>query len=160
MAKKDTKISANHSSNDRMSRGDIAFEWVNCIILGIVACIMLFPLIYVVSASFSDPMSVTSGKMILWPVDVTLENYKEVFKNDNIMRGYRNSLAIMFLGTALNLVMTILAAFPMSRPASSAVVLTVDDNVDLGKEMQSDTVKTNSEKVTKQPTYSEIEDDS
>ena len=47
-----------------------------------------------------------------------------------------------------------------THPASSAVVLTVDDNVDLGKEMQSDTVKTNSEKATKQPTYSEIEDDS
>lgn len=47
-----------------------------------------------------------------------------------------------------------------THPTSSAVVLTVDDNVDLGKEMQSDTVKTNSEKVTKQPTYSEIEDDS
>ena len=53
--------------------------------------------------------------MLLLPVDLTLDNYKEVFKNDNIMRGYRNSLAIMFLGTALNLVMTILAAFPMSR---------------------------------------------
>lgn len=44
--------------------------------------------------------------------------------------------------------------------ASSAVVLTVDDTKDLGKEMQSDTVKTDSEKVTKQPTHSEIEDDS
>ena len=115
MAKNKNKISANHSSMDRMTSGDKIFEVVNCIFLGIVACIMLFPLIYVVSASFSDPMSVTSGKMILWPVDVTLENYKEVFKNDNIMRGYRNSLAIMFLGTAVNLVMTILAAFPMSR---------------------------------------------
>lgn len=47
-----------------------------------------------------------------------------------------------------------------THPASSAVVLTVDSMKDLGKEMQSDTVKTNSEKVTKQPTYSEIEDDS
>ena len=47
-----------------------------------------------------------------------------------------------------------------THPASSAVVLTVDCPQDLGKEMQSDTVKTNSEKVTKQPTYSEIEDDS
>jgi len=47
-----------------------------------------------------------------------------------------------------------------THPASSAVVLTVDSIKDLGKEMQSDTVKTNSEKVTKQPTYSEIEDDS
>ena len=47
-----------------------------------------------------------------------------------------------------------------THPASSAVVLTVDCPQELGKEMQSDTVKTNSEKVTKQPTYSEIEDDS
>lgn len=115
MAKNDNKISANHSSMDRMSRGDKVFEVVNCIFLGIIACIMLFPLIYVLSASISDPMSVTSGKMLLLPVDITAENYKEVFKNDNIMRGYRNSLAIMGLGTAVNLIMTILAAFPMSR---------------------------------------------
>ncbi len=115
MAKNDKKISANHSSMDRMTRGDKVFEVVNCIFLGIIACIMLFPLIYVLSASISDPMSVTSGKMLLLPVDITAENYKEVFKNDNIMRGYRNSLAIMGLGTAVNLVMTILAAFPMSR---------------------------------------------
>lgn len=47
-----------------------------------------------------------------------------------------------------------------THPASSAVVLTVDSPQDLGKEMQSDTVKTNSEKVTEQPTCSEIEDDS
>lgn len=100
---------------DRMSQGDKIFEVVNCIFLALITCIILYPLIYVVSASFSDAMSVTSGKMILWPVDVTLENYHEVFKNDNIMRGYRNSLIIMTSGTAINLVMTILAAFPMSR---------------------------------------------
>lgn len=47
-----------------------------------------------------------------------------------------------------------------THPASSAVVLTVDDNVDLGKEMQSDTVKTSSEKLTQQPNPTEIEDDS
>ena len=75
---------------DRMSRGDKTFEVVNCIFLGIIACIMLFPLIYVLSASISDPMSVTSGKMLLLPVDLTLDNYKEVFKNPNIVLGYRN----------------------------------------------------------------------
>ena len=47
-----------------------------------------------------------------------------------------------------------------THPASSAVVLTVDDNVDLGKEMQSDTVKTSSEKLIQQPNLTEIEDDS
>ncbi len=103
------------NKNSRLTRGDIIFEIVNCIFLGIVSAIILYPLVYVLSASISDPMSVTAGKMILWPVDMTLENYGEVFKNDNIMRGYRNSLIIMFGGTSLNIVMTILAAFPMTR---------------------------------------------
>lgn len=103
------------NSMKRMSKGDVIFEVINCVFLGLIAVIVLYPLIYVVSASFSDAMSVTSGKMILWPVDVTLDNYKEVFKNENIILGFRNSIIILFSGTALNLVMTVLAAFPLSR---------------------------------------------
>ena len=99
----------------RMSRGDVIFEVVNCFFLLLISVIILYPLIYVLSASFSDPMSVTSGKMILWPVDVTLDNYAQVFKNRNIVLGFRNSLIIMICGTALNLVLTILAAYPLSR---------------------------------------------
>ena len=99
----------------RMSKFDATVEVVNIVFLSIIAIIILYPLIYVFSASFSDAMSVTSGKMYLWPVDVTLENYAEVFKNKNIVLGFRNSIIIMIAGTALNLVMTILAAFPMSR---------------------------------------------
>ena len=99
----------------RMSRGDVIFEVVNCFFLLLISVIILYPLIYVLSASFSDPMSVTSGKMILWPVDVTLDNYAQVFKNRNIVLGFRNSLIIMICGTSLNLVLTILAAYPLSR---------------------------------------------
>ncbi len=99
----------------RMSKFDATVEVVNIVFLSIIAIIILYPLIYVFSASFSDAMSVTSGKMYLWPVDVTLENYAEVFKNKNIVLGFRNSIIIMVAGTALNLVMTILAAYPMSR---------------------------------------------
>ena len=102
-------------SMNRMSTGDIVFEVVNCVFLGLIAVIILYPLIYVVSASFSDAMSVTSGKMVLWPVDVTLDNYKEVFKNENIILGFRNSFIILFGGTAVNMIMTVLAAFPLSR---------------------------------------------
>lgn len=102
-------------SMKRMSRGDVIFEVVNCVFLGLIAVVILYPLIYVVSASFSDAMTVTSGKMILWPVDLTLENYKEVFKNENIIWGFRNSIIILLAGTSVNLVMTVLAAFPLSR---------------------------------------------
>lgn len=115
MTKSAGKTAATHSSMNRMTRGDKIFETVNCIFLGIITVIILYPLIYVLSASISDPMSVTSGKMLLWPVDLTLDNYAEVFKNNNIMTGYRNSLAIMFMGTAINIVMTLLAAYPLSR---------------------------------------------
>lgn len=115
MTKSAGKAAATHSSMNRMTRGDKIFETVNCIFLGIITVIILYPLIYVLSASISDPMSVTSGKMLLWPVDLTLDNYAEVFKNNNIMTGYRNSLAIMFMGTAINIVMTLLAAYPLSR---------------------------------------------
>ena len=98
-----------------MSRGDITFEAVVVILLGIVALIIVYPLVYVISASFSDAVSVTAGKMVLWPVGLTLGNYEGVFKNASIMTGYRNSLFILFIGTAFNLVMTVLAAFPLSR---------------------------------------------
>lgn len=103
------------NSMKRMSREDIIFEVVNTVFLLLITVVILYPLIYVVSASISDPMAVTAGKMYLLPVDVTLDNYKEVFKNENIILGFRNSLIIMFAGTALNLVMTVLAAFPLSR---------------------------------------------
>lgn len=114
MRKQRAKIS-HRRLNSRMTGADIAFEIINVVFLGLVTCIILYPLIYVFSASISDPLSVTSGKMLLWPVDLTLENYAQVFKNDNIMRGYRNSLIIMASGTLLNLVMTVLAAFPVTR---------------------------------------------
>lgn len=102
-------------SGHRMSAGDRVFGVTNGIFLGIITLVILYPLIYVVSASFSDAMSVTSGKMVLWPVDITLDNYLEVFRDNSIIRGYRNSLTIMFSGTALNLVLTVLAAYPLSR---------------------------------------------
>lgn len=99
----------------RISKFDATIEVVNIVFLSIIAVIILYPLIYVLSASFSDAMSVTSGKMFLWPVDLTLENYEEVFKNKNIVLGFRNSIIIMVSGTVINLLMTILAAYPLSR---------------------------------------------
>jgi len=106
---------SNSVKHSRQSRGDVIFETVNVILLGLIALIIIYPLVYVVSASFSDPIAVTAGRMVLWPVDVTVDNYVQVFKNASIMTGYRNSLCILAIGTATNLVMTILCAYPMSR---------------------------------------------
>ena len=104
----------NHK-NSRMTKGDVAFELVNGFLLLLLTIIIVYPLVYVISASFSDAQAVTSGEMMLWPVRPTLGNYMQVFENKSIMLGYRNSLFLLFAGTAINLLMTILAAYPLSR---------------------------------------------
>ncbi len=102
------------------STGDKIFIVSVYAILSLILVIVLYPLIYVVAASFSDPQAVISGKVILWPVDVTLRGYQAVFKNPKIITGFANSLFYMFVGTAINLVMTMLCAYPLSRKEFTA----------------------------------------
>lgn len=99
----------------RESGSDLAFTIVNYIMLSIVLLIILYPLIYVVSASFSSSYAVLSGKVWLWPVEPSLDGYKAVFKNKNILTGFQNTLFYTIAGTSINVIMTILAAYPLSR---------------------------------------------
>lgn len=94
---------------------DIVFNIINNIFLTICLIVVLYPLIYILSASFSSPQAVTSGRVWLFPVDFSLEGYKAVFENDSIITGYANTIFYTVVGTALNLVMTIMAAYPLSR---------------------------------------------
>lgn len=98
-----------------MSLGDKIFTLVVYIFLSIILVIILYPLIYVVAASFSDPQAVISGRVVLWPVEPTLRGYKAVFQNHNILTGFMNSFIYLVVGVALNLVMTMLCAYPLSR---------------------------------------------
>ncbi|WP_152395354.1 carbohydrate ABC transporter permease [Paenibacillus guangzhouensis] len=102
-------------STIRESGSDRAFTIVNYVILSIVLLIILYPLIYVVSASFSSSYAVLSGKVWLWPVEPSLDGYKAVFKNKNILTGFQNTLFYTIAGTLINVIMTILAAYPLSR---------------------------------------------
>ena len=85
------------------------------VFLSAVLVIMLYPLIYVVSASFSSPDAVANGKVFLLPVDITTIGYEAVFQNQKIVTGFLNSVFYLVAGTALNLMMTMLAAYPLSR---------------------------------------------
>lgn len=102
------------------STGDKVFIILVYVLLSAVMLIVLYPLIYIVSASFSDPQAVVSGKVVLWPVDVTLRGYKAVFKNPKILTGFMNSFIYMGVGTVVNLVMTMLCAYPLSRKEFTA----------------------------------------
>lgn len=97
------------SSGDRMF-----FVCVNIVIIPLTI-VILYPLIYVLAASFSSVEAVTSGQVFLWPVDFSLEGYKAVFETDKVLTGYRNSFIYLFLGTLINVALTLLAAYPLSR---------------------------------------------
>ncbi len=108
-------IKASDRAAIRESGGDRAFNVANYILLTIVLIVVLYPLVYVVSASFSSSYAVLSGKVWLWPVEPSLEGYKAVFKNKNILTGFQNTFFYTLAGTFVNVVMTVLAAYPLSR---------------------------------------------
>jgi len=98
-----------------MSIGDKTFTVANYVILTTIFLMVLYPIIYVVSASFSSPQAVISGRVLLLPVEPTLRGYQAVFQNAKILTGFANSIFYLVAGTAVNIVMTILCAYPLSR---------------------------------------------
>lgn len=103
------------SKTIKESGSDRLFTIFNYFMLSIVLVIVLYPLIYVVSASFSSSSAVLSGKVWLWPVEPTLDGYKAVFKNAMVVKGFTNTVFYTVAGTAINLILTVLAAYPLSR---------------------------------------------
>lgn len=98
------------------STGDKIFDTFNYIILFIIMALVLYPLIFVLSASVSDPIEVVTGRVVLWPRGFTLDSYARVFSNATIIRGYANSIFYTVLGTSLSMILTTFAAFALSRP--------------------------------------------
>lgn len=76
---------------------------------------VLYPLVYIVSASFSSPNAVSTGKVVLFPVEFSLEGYKTVFSHQRVWTGYKNTLIYTVFGTLINVFMTLICAFPMAR---------------------------------------------
>lgn len=97
------------------SFGDKIFRKCLDAFLVLSLILVLYPLIYIVSASFSTASEVISGKVWLYPVKPTLLGYETVFKNPKLISGFYNSFIYAFFGTAFNVIMTILAAYPLSR---------------------------------------------
>lgn len=95
--------------------GDKIFMAINYFLLGIILIVVAYPLIYMVSCSFSSSRAIASGRVFLWPVEPTLIGYKTIFQNKNVMLGYWNSAVYTILGTILSVSLTLLAAYPLSR---------------------------------------------
>lgn len=98
------------------TKADKIFMGFNYIFIILAVGIVLYPLIYIISASISDPQFVNSGEMWLFPKGFTLEGYKTILENNSIWRGYLNTIYYTALGTSINLLVTLPAAYALSRP--------------------------------------------
>lgn len=99
----------------KQSLGEKIFSVAVYAFIIILLIVTLYPLIYVISASFSNPDAVASGKMLLWPIGFNTDGYKTVFKNSYIWIGYRNTIFYTFVGTLFQLCATLPCAYALSR---------------------------------------------
>lgn len=110
----------NYSLNDKI------FYIIITAILTFFFIAVLYPCIFVLSASFSSGVAVQSGKVILFPVDLSIEGYRAVFNTSTVWTGFINSLFYTVVGTTINLVMTLTAAYCLSRrdlPGCNGIML-------------------------------------
>lgn len=102
-------------SRKKHSRADQVFYVMNAIIMTALFVIYAWPLWFIVIASVSDPNYVTLGQVLIFPKGMHLGGYKLIAENQDIFRGYINSIFYTVVGTALNIVLTICAAYPLSK---------------------------------------------
>lgn len=94
---------------------DKVFDLVNLLIMLALLVIFIWPLWFVLIASISAPAQVWQGNVILFPRDITLDAYKEVIEYETIWTGYCNTIIYTLVGTAINMVLTVCGAYPLSR---------------------------------------------
>ena len=99
----------------KLCASDLVLQIVTTILLSIVLLITLYPIIYIISCSFSDYIAINAGRVVLWPVGFTWSGYEYVFRFKDIWVGYRNTLIYTVVGTALNIFMSRLCAYPLSK---------------------------------------------
>ncbi|MCT4685797.1 carbohydrate ABC transporter permease [Vallitalea sp.] len=99
----------------KISVGEKIFNRFNYILLALIAFIALYPVIYVLSASISSADAVSTGKVLLFPKDITWVAYKNVFQEKGIWLGYANTIFYTLVGTGVNLFITICGAYPLSK---------------------------------------------
>lgn len=99
----------------RKSRGDMWFDIINYALLTFIMLLVLYPLYFVLVASFSDPNYIYSGEIWLFPKGFTLDGYERIFNDSSIWIGYANSILYATLGTLIGVAVTVIAAYPLAR---------------------------------------------
>ncbi len=95
--------------------GDQIYHVVSLLILALTMLTIVFPIWTVVIASFSDPTELYQKTFLIWPSKITLESYKLVFRDGDFLTGMYNSVCYTIVGTLVNVIMNICAAYPLSK---------------------------------------------
>lgn len=85
------------------------------VMMSLLLMTVAYPLIYVLSSSFSSGEAVSNGKVLLWPVDFSINGYKIIFSYKLVWKGYFNTILITVTATVVNMILTICAAYPLAR---------------------------------------------
>lgn len=99
----------------KITKGRAAFNAVNYTVLAIVALLCIYPIWYVLVASFSSPQAISMGKVWFFPNGFNVNAYIKVFHRSGIWISYLNSVYYMFFGTLVNLIITVCGAYPLSK---------------------------------------------
>ena len=108
-------MQAMKKSKLKLSREDKIYYAVCYTIIILLSLIVLYPMIYVVSASVSSGTALMAGEVWLFPKDITFLGYKTILQYKNVWIGYRNTIFYTVIGTFINVVMTLLCAYPLTR---------------------------------------------
>jgi putative aldouronate transport system permease protein len=92
------------------------FDTINILFMILIIIITLYPFVFILMASISSASELVGHMgIMIWPKGFSLEAYRLVFKNPNILIGYKNTIVILFVGTSVNIIMTSLGAYVLSR---------------------------------------------
>lgn len=104
-----------HRSFRTQSLADRIFDIVNYTLLALIALAVLYPMYFIIVASFSDPVAINNGQVRFWPVGFNTMGYEKIFENTKIWRSYSNTIFYTGVGTAINIILTLMLAYPLSR---------------------------------------------
>lgn len=103
------------SVHTRKTKGDRVFYSICYLILTALMLLVLYPLVYIVSASFSSARAVQSGKVLLLPVEIGFDSYRGLLQYSSVWIGYRNTIFYTVVGTLINVTLTMMCAYPLAR---------------------------------------------
>lgn len=109
------KVHVNPRNRIKQPKSDRIFYAIIYTIITLLTISVVYPLIYIVSASISSAAAITSGRMWLWPVDIDFIGYKYVLKYKYVWIGYRNTLFYTLMHTAMGVSMCLICAYPLAR---------------------------------------------